>query len=238
MRDVVADSFNSKSKDNRYKEVYIGYIIPSRFNTYPMVEISTLAENILETGLMHPISLLKINDHHYEILSGERRYRAMKMLYEEGHDEYETIKAMVRIVDMDDIEKKRMIRRGNATRPDLSVQQKIDIVKDSLADYTRSKERKEVSTGTLKRDWIAMDTGFSKSSVQSYLNIIEGKQETVTRADEWKNDPHLQRVKKRFEAKLQTKVQVTNKEIKIKYLSIDDLNRLLEALDMLEEDLS
>ena len=230
MEDIVISSLNKKSKDNRYKEIFIEDIFPSEFNKYPMEEIESLANNIAECGLLHPINVIQKNESSYEICSGERRYRAMKLLYDQGNEDYEMIPAIVKINDLDDRLMKRRIRRGNATRPELSVEQKIEITKESLQDYLISKENGEIPVGVLKRDWIAADTGFSTGSVQSYLNIIDGKQDSVTKKTSWKDDPILKSFSDDFKNKLKTKVVVSDKEIKIKYSSKDELRRILEQI--------
>ena len=47
-------------------------------------------------------------------------------------------------------------------------------------------------------------------------------------------DPNLKYVEDLFRDKLQTKVSVDNKQIIIKYSDVDDLNRILDLLGVIE----
>lgn len=234
MQDIVSQGLNIMSKDNRYKEIFIEDIRPSKLNIYPMIEIEELAKNISETGLLHPINVLQIEDGMFEILSGERRYRAMRMLYEKGNDEFEMIPAIVKIRNLDEREKKRCIRRGNASRSNLTVEQKVKITKESLEDFYISKECGEIPVGTLKRDWIASDTGFGKTSVQTYLNIIEGKEKKKKK----EKTTLTKNLEKKIMSKVDAKVVITDKALSFKYVDNKDLQRILRILglsDIIEE---
>lgn len=59
-------------------------IFPSKDNPYNRQDtpeiISQLAATIEAIGLIHPLTVRKINDDYYEIISGERRYKAIKTL--------------------------------------------------------------------------------------------------------------------------------------------------------------
>jgi ParB family transcriptional regulator, chromosome partitioning protein len=72
-------------------EIGIDQIRPNR--NQPRVEFNNdaiyeLAQSIRENGLIQPIVVRKV-DNHYEIIAGERRYRAMQMLG------YTTVTALV-----------------------------------------------------------------------------------------------------------------------------------------------
>ena len=59
-------------------------IFPSKDNPYNRQDtpeiVSQLATTIEAIGLIHPLTVRKINDECYEIISGERRYKAIKTL--------------------------------------------------------------------------------------------------------------------------------------------------------------
>jgi len=58
-------------------------IIPNRFQprqNFDDESIKELAQSIKESGLTQPIIVTKINENKYEIIAGERRYRACKQL--------------------------------------------------------------------------------------------------------------------------------------------------------------
>ena len=59
--------------------------------------IRKLADDIQRNGLLHNIVVSLVAPHQYKLLSGERRLRAYRMLYEEtGDDKYRTIYALVK----------------------------------------------------------------------------------------------------------------------------------------------
>ena len=59
--------------------------------------------------------------------------------------------------------------------------------------------------------------------------------EPVVRKETPKIDPQLLDVQKNIASKLATKVKVNPKNIQISYSGVDDLNRILEALGLIEE---
>lgn len=231
MSDVINDMLNEASKDMRYKKIFIYDIDPCEYNQYPMQEIEQLARNISEAGLLHPIMLYKKNDGRYMILSGERRYRAMLLNYENGDERFEEIPAIIKLQVLDERTIKRYIRRGNANRENLSKEVKLAIVKESLEDYQISKERNEIESGVLKRDWIAMDTGFSARSVQDYLNLL-----SIESSDKSKKQKQDSSKYKELQQSLvnlfHSPVKVSDKQISIRIKNEEDLQRILEIIGL------
>ncbi len=85
-------------KDSPFTDVNAADIIPNRFqprNIFKEEEIRSLAESIEENGLMQPVVVRKADDGGYEIISGERRFRAMKLLG------YQKIPVIIKEVDSD-----------------------------------------------------------------------------------------------------------------------------------------
>ncbi len=75
-----------QGQEDRYREIAISLIIPNRYQpryTFTEEEILELAQSIKENGLIQPVTVRKINDGKFEIVSGERRFRAMRHL---GYD--------------------------------------------------------------------------------------------------------------------------------------------------------
>lgn len=242
MRDVVDQMLNDDSKDMKYRNIFINDIEPCELNQYPMQEIEQLAQNISECGLLHPITLYQKENNKYMILSGERRYRAMFFLYQNGDERFEEVPAIIKIKNLNTREIKRFLRRGNANRENLPVDLKVAIVEEALEDYYISKENKQIAPGTLKRDWLSMDTGFSARSIQNYLTIIEkkkNKEELKQTNDELDSSisAAYHAVEEKMKGRLQTKVKVDKKKMTIYFNGVDDLNRILDKLSLLEEKL-
>ena len=64
-------------------------------------------------------------------------------------------------------------------------------------------------------------------------NINDPKEKPVSK----QRDVNLDPIQKRLQSKFQTKVKVDGKAITIRYVDTQDLNRILELLDCLEEEL-
>ncbi|MBB1123187.1 nucleoid occlusion protein [Limosilactobacillus albertensis] len=74
---------NSDSTKNKVVEVKLDQIIPNRYQPRKVFDqdgIRELAQTIDEHGLLQPIVLREYEPAKYEIIAGERRYRAMKLL--------------------------------------------------------------------------------------------------------------------------------------------------------------
>lgn len=231
MTDVIQEMLNDTSKDMRYKRIFIYDIDPCEYNLYPMQEIEELARNISECGLLHPISLYRKADGRYMILSGERRYRAMLLNYENGDERWEEIPAIIKTQELTLREIKRFIRRGNANRESLSKELKLEIVRESLSDFRQMKKEGLIPAGMLKREWIAMDTGFSARSVQDYLNKLEehpDKKERQTCPSQYEDIQHT------MHDVLRLPVKITDRQVSIKIKDGSDLARILELLGIEE----
>lgn len=235
MTDVINQMLNDESKDMRYKKIFIHDIEPFALNKYPMQDIEQLAQNISEVGLLHPITLYEIEKDKYVILSGERRYRAMLYNYEHGDERWEEVPALVKTTKLDERHLKRLIRRGNANRESLTKELKLEIIKESLADYEISKRENEVPKGMLKRDWISMDTGISARTVQDFLTII--KNETRNTDDQEiknKEAKEFSGLERKFCSRLKIPVKISNNKIILKIKNEEDLARIMEILGVEE----
>lgn len=78
-------NFGKSNSDNKNKvvDIKLDQIIPNRYQprkVFDPDEIRELAHTIAEHGLLQPIVLREYEPAKYEIIAGERRYRAMKML--------------------------------------------------------------------------------------------------------------------------------------------------------------
>ncbi len=71
-------------------------------------------------------------------------------------------------------------------------------------------------------------------SVREIEKLANPQAPTVKKVTEKKQDPYMKDVVKSLEDKYSTKVKVTNNSITISYDGVDDLNRLLELLGIIE----
>ena len=71
------------NESSNYQEIPLDAIHPSEKQPRKIFnekEIEGLAETIISIGLIEPIVLRKINQNNYELIAGERRYRAVKKI--------------------------------------------------------------------------------------------------------------------------------------------------------------
>lgn len=155
-----------ESKDEfNLRMINIADIEPSNKNIYGIRDIEELAKDIKENGLYHNLVVRENESGKYEILSGERRYHALKTL------EYEKIPCQVR-KNLSDIDFEIMLIQANAKTRELSTSEKLKQVEKlkELYDFKRaSGEKIEGKT----RDVIGKDLGISGSQVGRYMKISE-----------------------------------------------------------------
>jgi len=74
---------SSSNKDSELRKVKLENIVPNEYqprHTFNQKEIDELAQSIKENGLIQPIVVREKKDGVFEIVSGERRFRALKSL--------------------------------------------------------------------------------------------------------------------------------------------------------------
>ena len=113
--------------------------------------INELAESIKANGLIQPISVRK-NGARYEIIAGERRFRALQQL------KYRSIPAFVLAVD--DAQLAEMALVENIQREDLSA------IEEAKAYYAMIKSH------ALTQDKIAQKMGKSQSSIANKIRLL------------------------------------------------------------------
>ncbi len=100
---------------SRLEELPISQILQSNFNPrhfFDEIAINKLADSIREDGVIQPITVRPINDNNYEIVAGERRWRASTIAG------IETIPCKIK--EMDDITALRIATKENLDREDIS----------------------------------------------------------------------------------------------------------------------
>lgn len=83
----------------RTKDIEITNLYPNSGNFYPVHEIEELALNIQTAGLLQNIVVTYDPDeegHDYRIISGERRWRAMLLLLEQGNEQFRLVTCQIK----------------------------------------------------------------------------------------------------------------------------------------------
>ena len=230
-------------------------------------KIQELAISIRQHGVFTPV-LVREAISGYELVAGERRVRACRLL------DLESIPAIV--VDFDDDMMLEIGLLENIQRENLNAIEEANAYQQMMEkfDYTQAKLAERVGktrthvaniTRLLKLpqkvQQMAVDKKLTMSHVRPlitledvdeieyYANEIVEKnlsvrevetlmrkdKEPPVRRDEDVVDPQLLDVERSISSKLATKVKVNPKNIQISYSGVDDLNRILEALGLIEE---
>lgn len=154
----------NNTDDGFVQELDIDLLVPSENNFYGIREIEELAESIKEYGLMHNVVVRKRNDGKYEILSGERRFRALR--------EIDCKKVPCRIIkdDVTELDAEVMLIQANMQQRELNLQEKMQGIKRLQEIYTEKRKSGEKLQGKT-RDLIGKHLGISGVQVGRYQKI-------------------------------------------------------------------
>lgn len=154
----------NNTDDGFTQELDIDLLVPSENNFYGIREIEELAESIKEYGLMHNVVVRKRNDGKYEILSGERRFRALR--------EIDCKKVPCRIIkdDVTELDAEVMLIQANMQQRELNLQEKMQGIKRLQEIYTEKRKIGEKLQGKT-RDLIGKHLGISGVQVGRYQKI-------------------------------------------------------------------
>lgn len=134
------DYMGSRARDifltgaNSYVQIAMDKISPNKFQPrliFDDNELQSLAHSIQELGLLQPIVVRPNGENHYEIISGERRYRAFQLLEKSYID--------CIVMDVDDINNSLLALAENINREDLTdyeIAKSVIIFKDKFPNKT------------------------------------------------------------------------------------------------------
>lgn len=232
-------------------------------------KLQELADSIALHGVFTPI-LVKKAVQGYELITGERRWRATKLAGKQ------TIPAIV--MDFNDQQMMEIALLENIQREDLNAIEealgyeklikKIGYTQEELAKRVgKSREHvanllrllklpesvqnyvvtKQLSMGHVRallglKNEALMEEVAQKAiqlhlSVRAVETMVKNLNEPKEKSESKQRDSHLNPIEHRLQTKFQTKVKVDDKRISISYNGTEDLNRILELLDCLEEEL-
>ncbi len=269
IEDLISNIEESSSLQSS-TQIPISSIRPNPYQPRKVFDEKALAElaaSIEEHGIFTPL-LLRQSVQGYEIIAGERRFRAAKKV---GLDSVPAI-----IVDFNDEQMMEIAILENVQREDLNAIEEANAYKNLMdrLGYTQEILAKRVGKS---REYCANVLRLLKLPLEVQDMVSKGKlslghvRPLITLADEDMiieiakkiieqkmsvreveryvkqlhedkppkkvkvKDPNLTNVENYMEQRLQTKVTVENKKITIRYNDVDDLNRILELLNCIEE---
>ena len=83
-KDEDMTGYTEEDRNNHVESIQIEKIVPNRYQprqVFDQTKIDELAESIQEHGLLQPIVVRPIEEGMYEIIAGERRFRAMSSIH-------------------------------------------------------------------------------------------------------------------------------------------------------------
>lgn len=133
--------------------VPVTQIIPNRFQPRQLFEendLKALAESIKQNGILHPLLVRRTGDGIFELIAGERRFRAAKManigsvpvIIRNSNDNESTILALVENIQREDLNPMeearsytRLLREFDLTQEALA--EKVGKERSSIANFVR-----------------------------------------------------------------------------------------------------
>lgn len=112
-----------------------------------------LADSIREIGIIQPITLRKIDDNHYQIIAGERRWRASQMAG------LETIPAYIRTADDENMMQMALVE--NIQREDLNAIEIALAYQNLIEQYQ------------LTQDKLSEKVGKNRATIANYLRLLK-----------------------------------------------------------------
>lgn len=152
----------NNTDDGFTQELDIDLLVPSKNNFYGIRLVEELMESIKENGLMHNLVVRKKDDGTYEILSGERRFRALKEL---GHK-----KVPCNIKEVSDLDAELLLIQANMQQRELNIQEKMEGIRKLQEIYKEKRKSGEKLEGKT-RDLIGKDLNMSGVQVGRYQKI-------------------------------------------------------------------
>lgn len=228
-------------------------------------KLQELASSILEHGILTPI-LVRKTDIGYELIAGERRLRASKMI------ELEHIEAIV--VDFDDDQMMEVSLIENIQRENLNIMEEAQAYLQMMErfEYTQELLAKKVGksrehiANTLRLNRLpkevakmVSDNLLSMGHVRPLIPLIDTEDiiplakkivseglsvravESMVKKPVSKPKPKTETTRydyaiELFEKKIQTKVVIDQQKIQIHYHGDDDLNRIMELLNIQDDE--
>ncbi|MDR1592428.1 MAG: ParB/RepB/Spo0J family partition protein [Prevotellaceae bacterium] len=122
-------------------------------NYFDEESLEELAASIRENGIISPLTLRKIDDENYQIIAGERRYRASKLAG------LEKVPAYIRTADDEQIMAMALIE--NIQREDLNAIEIALSYNKLIADYNLTQER------------LSERVGKKRATIANYLRLLK-----------------------------------------------------------------
>ncbi|MCH4363411.1 nucleoid occlusion protein [Staphylococcus haemolyticus] len=158
-----------EDRNSSVESIQIERIVPNRYQprqVFDSSKITELAESIDEHGLLQPIVVRPIEENMYEIIAGERRFRALQLLHKSQAD--------VIIRHMNDEETAVVALIENIQRENLSAVEEAEAYKKLL------------EIGGTTQSELAKSLGKSQSFIANKLRLLKLAPKVINRLREGK----------------------------------------------------
>lgn len=170
-------SLEGKIQAFKTTHIEIDKIIPNERNEYSLQDIEELKFSILHNGLKQNLEVYLIGEGLYKLVSGERRFTALKALVQEGHNEFSSVPCLVTDFSQNKLPlseaSKEMyaIITTNSEAREFTDADRMFQVRELKKIYTELQQNGVKLTGKMD-DLIAADLNISKTQVGRY-NFVE-----------------------------------------------------------------
>jgi len=192
--DLGAGLFSDESKA-LMNGIHIQYIPLDKLDTnddkhgYSLDDIDELAASISDIGLQQNLVVEDNGDGSYSILTGRRRFYAMRKLRDEGDERFKSAPCVVqRLSDIDlpisdEVKRIYAIATTNAEQRKLTKEDRAQLVKQLSTVYEELKKAGAKPKGG-RRNFIAESVGVSPRTVTNIEAESEGGEEQVSEPEE------------------------------------------------------
>lgn len=146
------------------QKIDVDKLVPSKFNFYGIRNITELAEDIKKFNLHAPLVVADLEDGNYEILSGERRWTAVKQL---GWK-----KVLCKVFKgLSDADKELILIQANAQTREINTEERMKQIKRLEELIGKQRKTGELPKGKKTRDLIGEEIGMSGTQVGRYQRL-------------------------------------------------------------------
>lgn len=172
-----SSSLNEKKQAFRITDIPIEKIVPNNRNKYSIQSIEELKFTILHNGLKQNLEVYPIGEGLYKLITGERRYTALKALVDEGYTQFSMVPCLVTDLSLNKLplseaskEMYAIITTNSETRVYTDADRMFQ-VRELKKIYTELQRNGIKLTGKMN-ELIAEDLNMSPTQVKRY-NYVE-----------------------------------------------------------------
>ncbi|MDE5671076.1 MAG: ParB/RepB/Spo0J family partition protein [Eubacterium sp.] len=172
-----SSSLNEKKPTFRITDIPIEKIVPNGKNKYSIQDIEDLKFTILHNGLKQNLEVYPIGEGLYKLITGERRYTALKALVDEGYTQFSMVPCLVTDLSLNELplseanKELYAIITTNSEIRDFTDADRMFQVKGLKMIYTELQKNGVKLTGKMN-DLIAKELNISSTQVKRY-NYVE-----------------------------------------------------------------